>query len=139
MGHKKALLLFCLMSVGNLYSYGLIFSSLTLYLTALGASQETSVLLFSTFLSMTYGFGIIGGYLGDKISRYYCGCIGSLSAVIGLTLFLTNSPVVINLSLFAIGIGLFTPNYMAVLGQVYDQQHPMRFGIFLINNARQCI
>lgn len=106
------------------FSYGVLQSSLSLYLTKqIGLSQFQSNSLVGFFLAANFALHLVSGYIGDRLlSNRYVLALSTLIQTIGI-LILTRSvhtPIYVGLSLFLIGSGLSTTALNCLLMQQFS-------------------
>ena len=98
-------------------------SLLVIYLTTyFHQNYHHTYAIYSTFASLIFGFGVIGGYIADK----YIGLIrsillGALFLLIANVLLLTQTleNLYLGAALIVIGVGLLKPSNAIVLGRVF--------------------
>ncbi|HJO95351.1 MAG TPA: oligopeptide:H+ symporter, partial [Victivallales bacterium] len=104
--------------------YGMV-ALITLYFVqALGYTEALSFQTYGIFVALVYGYGAIGGYIGDK----YLGTkrtivLGALTLFVGYSVMVFSTPetVFYALGIIAAGNGLFKPNPSSLLSKCYTK------------------
>lgn len=112
------------------FSYAILYSSLSLYLTKqLGFSSLTSNSIVGLFLVFNYALHLLGGVIGGSyLSNRSLFLITTVLKSIGI-LFLAwsqSAMLYIGLSLFLVGCGLNTTCYNSLLTQLFDSEDNRR-------------
>lgn len=134
---NKKLISLCgvvIIAAALMFAYASLYSSLALFLTkSLHYSAEQADSFFATLVAMIASFGIIGGVLGDRFSRYYTSIVGAACATLGLISFLyCGISINFAVALFAVGAAFFVPNFMVSIGQMYaPNDHSRTMSYFL--------
>lgn len=128
---------FIISSTFTLYniSLGVIYALLVLYLEhVLLLSRSQAYLIWGTFFVLFFCGSLLGGYLGTRYDHYSAIVVGLVLTVIGCFILATADKELLyyGLGAFIIGSGLFVPNALYYLGQLFCPTSNYRDSAFTI-------
>lgn len=129
--------MFTLFNIG----LGTIYSLLVLYVNHnLNFSHSQAYYLWGTFFALFFSSSLAGGYLGGKLGNYCAMIVGLSFAAAGFFTLATQSVITLyaGLACFIAGSGLFVPNALFTLGQLFapdsNQRHSAFTILFVLSN-----
>lgn len=127
-GHPKGLYVLFFSNMGERFGFYTMLSILVLYLREnFGWDEQTSGLVYGTFLFAIYFVPLFGGWLADKVLGYgrtiILGCVVMAGGYALLGVPTTNELLVFcALGIIAVGNGLFKGNLAVILGNLYEKK-----------------
>ncbi|RUR09111.1 MFS transporter [Legionella sp. km772] len=129
-GMPKGLISLYWIQMFSTFSYAVLYSSLSLYITKqLGLSSTLSNSVVGLFLAFNYVLHLVGGALGGNwLSNRFVFLFTTLLQTIGIVFFIFPNEAALywGLSLFLIGCGLNTTSYNTILTQRFSSDDSRR-------------
>ncbi len=117
------------------FGFGLIYSSFSLLLIhQFHFSHELTFSLYNTYVSWFFTASIFGGFLGGRLGHRECVWIGSVLLCSAYLCFCFESTLYLACALMDVGMGLFFPNAMVVIGHARapQQKQSLTLGYILL-------
>lgn len=129
---NQSIWLTSLLAILSGFCFGTIYSSLALFFNhVLAQSIQFSVSVYAVFATWIYSFAIIGGWMGGYISHRSCTVFGGLFIIAGLLVMSITHQPYWALALFVAGTGFYVPNFIVMLGQVFERKDSRRSYAYL--------
>lgn len=131
---KNAQILFFIVLLAAATSFGIVFSSLTVYLIkTIGLSSSSADAHYATFSTWLFTSSIFGGFIGSRTSHFHAAVIGIVALILSMILMSVSSCIYWSLGLFCIGTALVVPNIAVMLGQLFEVRDSRRTRAFIYN------
>ncbi len=116
------------------FGFGVIYSSFTLFVMHnFGYTEAAAVTLYSLYVSWFFTVSILGGFLGGRFGHRECVWVGCFLLFIAYLGFCSEHWIYWSCASMSVGMGLFFPNAMVVIGHTQrDKKHKELSGGYIL-------